>query len=209
MWLCQRLKFRLCLCHTVYIPSQTSSVCRWERNPKCLCCFLAHNSDFTEVCYERTRLWPCVEGNPATDCYLIYSLHVILDIPHWDKWMTKQQAVCPLVLQAVAHLFGVLDPFFSQRLLAIREVAPVNCLPVISEVTRSEQSSLGLLSPARQPGQLKHRNRSLSHCCCLTLASSVVNAKWLEGNRWTVMQVHYLSWFTSSLPKFHHKSLID
>ena len=31
-------------------------------------------STVQEVCCERTRLWPCVEGTTATDCYLICSV---------------------------------------------------------------------------------------------------------------------------------------
>lgn len=33
-----------------------------------------HSTGCTEVCCERTRLWPCVEGSRATDCYLICSV---------------------------------------------------------------------------------------------------------------------------------------
>lgn len=107
--LCQRLELWLCLCHACHQCFSTHACC--VTATKKIVCPL-----FLSPRYCLRFVWPCVKSNRATDW------HLILDSPHWDKWSAKQRAVCPLVLQAVAHLFRIFrasrSPLFSHRLLA-------------------------------------------------------------------------------------------
>lgn len=123
--------------------------------------------DCAEVWCGITQLWPCAEGNIATDWYLIYSVDVMLDILHWDKWRAEQRAVCPvwLKLPICWGCWTLSFPFLfsiSYRELALSKLSASDKW---SNPIRAELLKASYL-PARQPGQLKHRNLSLSHCGC-------------------------------------------
>lgn len=134
-----------------------------------------------------------VEGNRAADCYPIYSVsntwRSCNETNGWPK--TK---VCPLVddcrMLPICSGYMTLSffPIFSDT-ISYRELA-LSKVPVISEVTWSEQSSLRpLISCSKSTGQLKHRKLFSSHCGCLMFASFGGNMKWLEGVRFGSMNI--------------------